>query len=64
MKKNDFAAFIVYVLMFALAVLIGLLVIRGVVSDATNWGMKPWAWQEKSPLCSFIPVPKPAISVI
>lgn len=40
MKKNDFAAFIVYVLMFALAVLIGLLVIRGVVSDATNWGMR------------------------
>ncbi|OPZ35199.1 MAG: hypothetical protein BWY98_00802 [Tenericutes bacterium ADurb.BinA155] len=40
MKKNDFAAFIVYVLMFALAMLIGFLVIRGIVSEANSWGIK------------------------
>lgn len=39
MKKSDFAAFIVYVLMFALAMLVGFLVIRGIVSDANSWGI-------------------------
>lgn len=37
MKKSDFAAFIVYIAMFALALLVGLFVIRGAISD---WGIQ------------------------
>lgn len=36
MKKNDFATFLVYIGMFAIALLVGLLVLRPMISEAKN----------------------------
>ena len=36
MKKNDFAAFVAYVLMFGIAILVGLVWIRPIVSNVGN----------------------------
>lgn len=41
MKKNDFATFIVYVAMFAIALLVGLLVIKPIMETSGSLPLHP-----------------------